>query len=189
MLGSGTGFAYTDGKGNLAVPPSNEIENPNPQSGTNNWYTQDGYGGGSYSNCSDHTQPGVKQVFRFLGSLPYRTSTAICQSGAYYLLNNYNPGYFGDGSVNTSEFTIPPTPQLTIADSLDNANIGWRYYGDGWDLYLQDPNFNNPWNNYCNICNFAQYTSSIMTNPTLRQLHLADVPAVSYTHLTLPTKA
>ena len=46
-----------------------EIENPNPQPGTNNFYTQDGYGGGSgspaatapkanygggsYSNCSD----------------------------------------------------------------------------------------------------------------------------------------
>ena len=30
MLGSGTAFAYTDGKGNLAVPPTNEIENPDP---------------------------------------------------------------------------------------------------------------------------------------------------------------
>jgi phospholipase C len=176
MLGSGTAFAYTDGKGNLAVPPTNEIENPNPQPGTNNWYTQDGYSGGSYSDCSDHTQPGVKQVFQYLNSLPYKTSTAICQPSAYYLLNNYNPGYFGDGSVNTTEFTIPPTPQITIADSLDNANINWKYYGDGWNLYVEDPNYNNPWNNYCNICNFAQYTTSIMTDPTLRQLHLADVP-------------
>ena len=175
MLGSGTGFAFTDGKGNLAKPPHNEIENPDPQPGTNNWYTQDGYGGGSYSNCSDHSQPGVEGVYDYLNTLPYRTSTAICQPKAYYLLNNYNPGYFGDGSVNTTEFTIPPVPQVTIADSLTEANIGWKYYGDGWNLYVADPNYNNPWNNYCNICNFAQYETSIMTNPTLRQEHLQDV--------------
>ena len=40
-----------------------EIENPNPLPGTNNWYTEDGYGGGSYgqpsygggtyTNCAD----------------------------------------------------------------------------------------------------------------------------------------
>ena len=176
MLGSGTAFAYTDGNGHLAVPPTNEIEDPTPRKGDNNWYTQDGYSGGSYSLCADKNQAGVKQVFQYLNSLPYKTSTAICQPSSYYLLNNYNPGYFGDGSVNTSEFTIPPTPQTTIGDSLDNANIGWKYYGDGWNLYVQDPNFNNPWNQYCNICNFAQYTTSVMTDPTLRQLHLADVP-------------
>ncbi len=176
MLGSGTAFAYTDGKGNLAKPPDNEIENPNPQAGTNNWYTQDGYSGGSYSECADHSQNGVDAVYAYLNTLPYKTSTAICQPSAYYLLNNYNPGYFGDGSVNTSEFTIPPVPQSTIADTLTTANINWKYYGDGWNLYVEDPNFDNPWNQYCNICNFAQYETSIMTNPTLRQEHLQDVP-------------
>ena len=176
MLGSGTGFAYTDGKGNLAVPPSNEIENPDPQAGTNNWYTQDGYGGGSYSNCSDHSQPGVRGVFRYLSSLPYKTSTSICQQQAYYLLNNYAPGYYGDGSVNTGEFTIPPVPQVTIADSLNTANVPWKYYGDGWNLYVQDPTYSNSWNAYCDICNFAQYTTSIMTNAKQRAEHLQDVP-------------
>jgi len=175
MLGSGAGFAFTDGNGHLAVPPSNEIENPNPQAGTNNWYTQDGYGGGSYSLCADHTQPGVSAVYKYLNALPYGTSTAICQSSSYYLLNNYSPGYYGDGTVNTGEFVIPPVPQTTIADSLNNANISWKYYGDGWDLYLQDPTYSNPWNNYCDICNFAQYTSSIMTNPQQRAEHLQDV--------------
>ncbi len=176
MLGSGTGFAYTDGKGNLAVPPSNEIENPDPQPGTNNWYTQDGYSGGSYSNCSDHKQPGVRGVYKYLNALPYPTSTAICQKNAYYLLNNYAPGYYGDGSVNTGEFTIPPVPQVTIADSLNNANVPWKYYGDHWNLYLQDPTFSNPWNWYCDICNFAQYTTSVMTNPKQRAEHIQDVP-------------
>ncbi|HKS75732.1 MAG TPA: alkaline phosphatase family protein, partial [Terriglobales bacterium] len=31
MLGSGDGIWYSDGNGNVATPPSNEIENPNPQ--------------------------------------------------------------------------------------------------------------------------------------------------------------
>lgn len=71
MLGSGTAFAYTNGSGTLEVPPSNEIENPNPQPGTNNWYTQDGYSGGSYSECSDRSQPGVQAVYKYLQTLPY----------------------------------------------------------------------------------------------------------------------
>ena len=29
------------------LPPTNQIENPNPQPGTNNYYDQDGYGGGT----------------------------------------------------------------------------------------------------------------------------------------------
>jgi phospholipase C len=46
-------------------PPPGEIENPDPKPGTNNNYTQDGYGnstkpntGGSYSECPNHSQPG-----------------------------------------------------------------------------------------------------------------------------------
>jgi len=175
MLGSGTAFAYTDGNGNLEVPPSNEIENPNPLPGTNNWYTQDGYSGGSYSDCSDKSQPGVSTVYKYLKTLPYKTSTAICQPNSYYLLNNYSPGYYGDGTVNTNEFAIPPVSQKTIGDTLNTANISWKYYGDGWDVYLQDPTFSNPWNWYCDICNFAQYTSSIMTNDQERSEHLQDV--------------
>jgi phospholipase C len=174
MLGSGTAFAYSDGSGHLAVPPSEQIEDPNPMAGTNNWYTQDGYSGGTYSLCSDHTQAGVNSVFRYLNTLPY-TVHNTCQSGAYYLLNNYAPGYYGDGSLNTNTFVIPPVQQPTIADSLNAAGVNWKYYGDGWNLYLTDPNYNNPDNAYCDICNFAQYETSIMTSSTQRSQHLADV--------------
>ena len=57
----GTGFAasYQNKAGKAVAPPANEIENPNPKPGTNNNYTQDGYAGGSYSECADHSQPGV----------------------------------------------------------------------------------------------------------------------------------
>jgi hypothetical protein len=42
---------------------------PDPQSGTNNWYTQDGYSGGSYANCSDKNNPGVGVITSYLGTL------------------------------------------------------------------------------------------------------------------------
>jgi hypothetical protein len=43
---------------------TSQVENPNPQpAGSNtNWYTEDGYRGGSYVNCSDTTQPGVTPI-------------------------------------------------------------------------------------------------------------------------------
>jgi phospholipase C len=140
MLGSGDAIWYSDGKGHTAAPPSNQIENPNPATGTNNWYTQDGYSGGTYSNCSDAAQPGVGAVVGFLNSLPYHPSPR-CAPATYYLLNNYSPDYFGDGSVNTGTFVIPPSTLPTIGDRLVAHNISWKYYGEGWNLYLQDPHY------------------------------------------------
>ena len=55
MLFFGDAIWFSDENGNALVPPHNqmtlaggpvdEIENPNPVAGTNNWWTQDGYGG------------------------------------------------------------------------------------------------------------------------------------------------
>jgi phospholipase C len=173
-IGTGLAIFFTDGQGNIATPPANEIENPNPQPGTNNFYTQDGFSGGSYSNCSDTSQPGVSAVAAYLASLPYTPPTR-CQEGAYYLLNNYNPGFFGDGTVNTSAFTIPPSSVRTIGDTLNDANVSWKYYGAGFDAYVKDPN-SELGALYCNICNPFLYETAIMTNTDQRQAHLADVP-------------
>jgi phospholipase C len=173
-VGTGLAIYYTDGQGNKATPPKNEIENPDPQPGTNNWYTQDGYAGGSYSNCSDMSQPGVGPVEAYLASLPY-TPGSKCEEGAYYLLNNYNPGYFGDGTVNTSTFTIPPSNVRTIGDTLNDADVSWKYYGAGWNNYLKDPS-SELGALYCNICNPFLYETSIMTSAEQRRTHLADVP-------------
>ena len=139
MLGHGDALWFSDGAGHPQKPPENvevspgtinqgivdEIENPNPAPGTNNWYTEDGYGGGSfgygasygggsYTNCSDPSQPGVAPIVRYLRSLP-RPIDPHCEWGHYYLLNNYNPGYFGDGSnaytdnnPNNTAFTFLP---------------------------------------------------------------------------------
>jgi phospholipase C len=126
MLGTGDAMWFSDGNGNPAVPPHNqlvaagtpnagvvdEIENPDVAPGTNNWYIQDGYGGGSfgspsygggsYSNCSDSNAPGVASVVNYLSSLP-RKVDPNCAPGHYYVLNNYNPGYFGEERLYRSE--------------------------------------------------------------------------------------
>ncbi len=161
-LGTGDAIFYSDGNGHPLVPPPNQIENPNPQPGTNNWYTQDGYSGGTYSDCSDMTQPGVGPVMTYLQSLPYITfNNGNCASGAYYLLNNYNPGYNADGTVNHAPFTVPPSSVPTIADDLIDHNLSWSYYGEGWAN-------GHPDNAYCTICNPFQYETRIMTNPAQR---------------------
>ncbi|MGF6778630.1 alkaline phosphatase family protein [Paraburkholderia sp. GAS334] len=169
MIGTADALYYTDGHGNATTPPANEIENPFPQPGTNNWYTQDGYSGGTYSNCSDPGQPGVGAIRHYLDTLPYHPK-ANCASNTWYLLNNYNPGYNGDGTVNTATFTIPPSPVPTIADSLLAKNISWKYYGEGWNTFVWHPSTSV----YCNICNPFLYETAIMTSPALVKAHMQD---------------
>lgn len=210
MLGHGDAIWFSDGKGHPMEPPHNvlvakgsanagivdEVENPNPAAGTNNWYAEDGYGGGSfgsasygggsYSNCADPTQPGVAAVVRYLQSLPHPVDPH-CEVGHYYLLNNYNPGYFGDGfnaytdnNPNNTVFTIPPSSVRSIGDELLEKNISWKYYGDQWNNYVGDPYQLNygaigaKTDEYCNICNPFQYDTSIMTNTPVRLAHIQD---------------
>ncbi len=167
MLGTGDAAYYQNAAGTATPPPAGEIENPDPLPGTNNWYTQDGYGasgttnGGSYSDCSNRSAPGVSSVWRYLGGLSYKVADT-CAAGHYYLLNNYNPGYNVDGSLNTSTFTVPPQHNLpTIGGELSAHGITWGYFGEGYDN-------GNPGPNYCGICDPMQYSSQIMTNPALR---------------------
>jgi phospholipase C len=199
MLGHGDAIWFSDGDGHALTPPHNvalpqgtvdEIENPNPAAGTNNWYTEDGYGsssatrgsfsGGSYSDCSDPTQAGVSSVVKYLQSLP-RPIDPHCEVGHYYLLNNYNPGYFADGNDASTDmnphntvFTVPPSSTRSIGDELLSKNISWKYYGDQWNLSVADPYDQNPADVYCNICNPFQYDTSIMTNAAIRTAHLQD---------------
>jgi phospholipase C len=210
MFGHGDMIFFSDGKGNPATPPHNvevgagsknagivdEVENPNPAASTNNWYAEDGYGGGSfgaasygggsYSDCADTTQPGVAPIVNYLKSLrtPIKPN---CEAGHYYLLNNYNPGYFGNGNnaytdtnANNTVFTIPPSAVPSIGDKLLAKDISWKYYGDQWNAYVPDPyqlNYNaigKDTDEYCNICNPFQYDTSIMANASIRAAHIQD---------------
>jgi phospholipase C len=153
---------YSGGKGNATTPPSNQIENPDPQANTNNWYTQDGYSGGTYSNCSDSTQPGVASVNAYLSSLGVSPN---CDANHYYLLNNYNPGYVGNGDLATKTqgpFTIPPSSTPSIADVLIANNVSWAYFGEAWNAYVNDPSYYAEGSEYCNICNPFLYETKIM---------------------------
>jgi phospholipase C len=184
MFGFGDAIWFTDGMGNAAVPPTNEIENPNPQAGTNNYWDQDGYSGGTYSACADLTQPGVPVIVNYLQSLP-RPVNPNCEAGHYYLLNNYNPGYLGNGvplPLSVSPFTIPPVPVRHIGDVLMEHNVSFKYYGEDWNLYVADSiaaeanpaATQNQFDDYCNICNPFQYATDIMTNDALRTAHIQD---------------
>ncbi len=222
MLGHGDAIFFTDANGKAAEPPENqevftqpymgganpdtgtvaEVENPNPAPGTNNWYTEDGYGsggnggfpppfkaepvsgGGSYSACADTAQPGVAEITNYLESI---NISPRCQKGHYYLLNNYNPGYFGNGKnaytdqnpANTP-FTIPPSAVPSIGDTMNQAGMSWKYYGDQWNNYVPDPYQLNYGTNgpnadeYCNICNPFQYDTSIMSHPDQVKKHIQD---------------
>jgi phospholipase C len=215
MFGHADALWFSDGNGNPAVPPENkkvftkpykgkpnpdegvvhEIANPNPAKGTNNWYAEDGYGGGgygspvygggSYSDCSDTTQPGVGPVVAYLKGLGVDPH---CEPGHYYLLNNYNPGWFGNGKnayidqnpANTP-FTVPPSSLPSIGDDLNANGISWKYYGDQWNNYVPDPyqanyGVNGPnADEYCTICNPFQYDTSIMSHPDQVAAHMKDV--------------
>jgi phospholipase C len=223
MLEFGDAIFFTDANFQPAMPPHNvqvwadqpadtgvvdEIENPNPQPGTNNWWVEDGYGGGgfgsgpvygggSYSDCSDPNQPGVGPILKHLASLA-QPMKSNCEPGHYYLLNNYNPGYFGDGSnaytdhyIYNTPFTIPPTNQRSIADVLLEHNVSWKSYNDQWNQYaIGQPNATPPVaadkyqlnygtvgalsDQYCNICNGFQYQAQIMTNEAIRTAHVKD---------------
>src|SRR5262249_49724086 len=137
-------------------------ENPNPQLGTNNAYTQDGYSGGSYSKCADRSQPGVRPIVRHLRE-ENPGARSFCARGAYYLLNNYAPGYNPDGSVDSNPFVVPPQRQpANLANLLNSHGVSWAYYGQGWNNGHPDLN------QYCDICNPFQYMTSVMTKPKQR---------------------
>ena len=204
MLGDGDAIYFSNPDGSPGVPPNDvevatgtanagvvaEIEDPNPAPGTNNWYIEDGYGagslgspssgGGSYSECHNPSNPGVEAVVDYLKSLSPPIDPH-CLPRAYYLLNNYNPGYFGDGTNayadannNNTVFTIPPSNVPSIGDTMLAHDVSWAYFGDQWNLYKTDPYVLNPNDEYCAICNPFQYETGIMANPAVRTAHLLD---------------
>src|SRR5229473_3290117 len=194
MIGYADELYYADQNGDPAtpnhvlVPGSNppvfvdEVENPNPAPGTNNWYANNGYGGGSYTNCSDFTQPGVAPIVNYLNSIHVPPN---CAPRAYYLLNNYVPSYIGSGGtdpINNGPFTLPPViKQKHIGDALSQAQVSWAYFGERWNDFKTAPGEGANFGSldpiaylYCNICNPFLYSASVMTSQTQRDAHLKD---------------
>ncbi|HTO55295.1 MAG TPA: alkaline phosphatase family protein [Myxococcota bacterium] len=198
VSGDAAFFTNPDLDGTPALPFANQIENPDPVAGTNNYYTQDGYGGGSYVNCADPSQPGVASVDLQLLLQGVRRNN--CAPGHYYLVNNYNL-YWNQTSAATrplgsDQFTLPPQSNATIADVMTAHGVSWKYYsGDRGD----DPNTfaSNVdgvpllFHSYCGICDPLTGYTSIMTHPSeeaklanygafLADVHGGTLPAVSF---------
>jgi phospholipase C len=194
MFGYADALYYADQNGDPAtpnhvlVPGSNppvyvdEVENPNPAPGTNNWYTNDGYGGGSYTNCADPMQPGVAPIVTYLNAIHVSPN---CAPHAYYLLNNYVPAFIGSGGtdpVNNGPFTLPPViKQKHIGDTLTQASVSWAFFGERWNDFKTAPGLGANFGSldpiaylYCNICNPFLYSASVMTNASARDAHLKD---------------
>jgi phospholipase C len=201
MLGTGDVIFWSDGNGNPTTPPSH-IANPDPLPGTNDVYTVDLNFDGNFAECGNPTQPGIKVIRRYLESLPYDPKPN-CEAGRYYMVNNDNPGFLPDGTVDTAGIagggSVPPTNLRTIGDALNDKGISWAYYGGQYDaaVVLQhDPTNPSPLVQvgaaYCNICNFESYATSIMGNAGQRSAHIKDatdffaaiddgsLPSVSY---------
>ena len=194
MIGYASELYYADQNGNPATPNHvlvpgsnppvyvNEIENPNPVPGSNNWFTNDGYSGGSYTNCSDPSQPGVAPILNYLNAMHV---PAQCAPNAYYLLNNYVPAFIGSGAtdpINNGPFTLPPViKQKHIGDALTQASVSWAYFGERWNNFKTAPGEGVNFGSldpiayfYCNICNPFLFSASVMTDATQRDAHNKD---------------
>jgi phospholipase C len=171
--GYGAVLWYTDANGNPGVPPPNQIENPNPQPGTT-------------TTRRTILCPVPTRTAPIRSSRVSRPSATIsphytyapkpnCQNGRYYMLNNLNPGFNGDGTraaLGPKFFRIPPQSQRSIANSLDEARVSWTYYGEQWNAYVAK---SSPLDViYCKICNPFRYQAYFMTNPTKRKNNLKD---------------
>ena len=173
VSGDAAFFTNTNLDGSATVPFSNQIENPDPVAGTNNYYTQDGYGGGSYVNCADSSAPGIASVDEQLHLQGVWRNN--CAPGHYYLVNNYNL-YWDQTSSNPrtlgpTSFTLPPQSIPTIADVMTAHGVSWKYYsGDRGDDATVFANSVNGvpllFHSYCGICDPLTGYSSIMKNPS-----------------------
>jgi acid phosphatase len=184
--------------GSAAVPFANQIENPDPVHGTNNYYTQDGYSGGSYVNCSDPSAPGVASVNEQLFKNGVHNNN--CAPSHYYLVNNYSM-YWNQSSGNpqklgSDQFVLPPQSAPTIADVMTAKGISWKYYSSdrGDDVTAFATSVDGVpllFHSYCGICDPLTGYRQIMKKPTeeaklqnygafLKDVQSNTLPAVSF---------
>jgi phospholipase C len=178
---------FSDGNGTAVNPPVTRIYNPDPQTGSLNFYTKRA----QWFNCSDRGAPGIQAIQDYLDALPYAVLNR-CEPGQYFPAVNISPAFTPGGAPrgtpdnnHPTNNIIPPTTQRSIGDVLTEKHIPWIYYGGGYNLSVAG----NPVNGYCDICNPFEHQANY---PSLRADHMRDVtdlftdlvngtlPAVSY---------
>ena len=183
-LGTGDSIFWSDGHGHATVAPSVVIANPNPLPATDDIYDVDLNFNGNFTECGNLSQPGIAPIVNYLETLPYHPDPN-CQPGHYYMVNNENPGFLPNGTVDTagiaSGASVPPSNVRTIGEALNEKNVSWAYYGGAYNAAValqNDPTSTNPLVEigiaYCTICNFEAYSSAIMGNPVQRAAHIKD---------------
>jgi len=152
------GFYTRDGK--PAEPPAKQIENPDAQPGTNNWYTEDGYAGGTYVHCADRAAPGVAAIRAVLEKLPYRAfNDGNCAPDTFYMVNNLDPSFTAQGEMlplGQDKFLLPPQTIPNIGDALTAAGVPWKWYSGGRNNAVKVDK------EYCGMCDTLTFFSSTM---------------------------
>jgi len=147
----------------VGVPPAALIENPDPKAGTNNWYTEDGFSGGTYFPCADSGAPGVGSIRAYFASLPYELfRDGNCEPGHYYMVNNREPAYRADGTLKPQSpdwAQLPPQTVRNIGDAMSAGGVSWKWYSGGRnDAKAVDPE-------YCAMCDALTFFTSTMSGP------------------------
>jgi phospholipase C len=158
-------FFTQDGK--PAAPPAMLVENPDSQPGTNNWYREDGYAGGTYVNCADAAAPGVAGIRQLLATQSYRAfNGGNCAPDAWYLVNNMDPAFtpVGETRPPTPEKFLPPQTIPHIGDLLSQHNVSWKWYSGGRN------DGRSPDKEYCGMCDTPTFFASTMTGPDKAKL-------------------
>jgi phospholipase C len=184
MMMTGDALPWDHVAGFPAEPPVGQVADPTPRSSTNVRFVRDG----RWTKC-DQTQPGIKPIFDYLRSLPWRPdlTASNCEPGRFYMINNTRPGFLSNGTLNVAAINagtaVPPSSLRTIGDALNERHLSWAYYGGGFNAAKRfDNGSTDPidvligtggdW--YCDICNSFQYSASIMGNAAERQAHIKD---------------
>jgi phospholipase C len=178
-LGFADQLFFSDGNGNPATPAAAAIYNPDPQAGTLNLYTNPG----TWFNCADTTQPGIRAIADYLSALPYTVQTK-CGAGQYWPAVNLLAPFTPKGVA--AQSGVPPTMQRSIGDVLTARAIPWKYYSGGFNAEGTTAPLNET---DCGGCNPFEFEASY---PALVAEHMRDVtdlyadlangtlPAVSY---------
>jgi acid phosphatase len=160
--------SFFTSNGKPATPPAKQIENPDAQPGTNNWYAEDGYRGGTYVQCADMAQPGVAGIRNFLRQLPYRAfNDGNCAPGTYYMVNNTDPAYSPLGeplALGPDKWLLPPQTIPHIGDALTRGGVPWKWYSGGRNDGRRTDK------EYCGMCDTPTFFTSTMTGADREKL-------------------
>ena len=150
------------------VPLAKLIENPDAQPGTNNWYTEDGYHGGTYVKCADKTQAGVIGIRNFLEKLPYPAfNDGNCAADTYYMVNNMDPAFSPLGNLlpqTPRNSLMPPLSIPHIGDAMTLGGVSWKWYSGGRNDGKKTDK------EYCGMCDTPTFFTSTMTGPDKAKL-------------------